>query len=191
MECEFLVCCLSSLQSNAPRQYPVVTVNEPLGDRYYSPHPFYQGRQTENFYQRVSTSFVPTLNPTAPLDKRKTASDDSPPAASRSKKGKQKQRSNTGGASSSPEHGKNPLEIAYGPVVGTSPTITEDDFEVDTADIMHKPQPAPEQARDPAAEISPIEEEEGEWEDSGGRGNPAPPSYGIGDEDEFRNVWGK
>jgi hypothetical protein len=83
------------------------------------------------------------------------------------------------------------LEIAYGPIVGTNPTITEDDFEVDTTDGMHKPQPTPEETRDPPDEGSPFEEEADQWRGSGERGShQTTPVYTIGDdEDESQNVW--
>lgn len=167
-------------------------MNEPLRDRYHSPHyGFFQNHQADSFDQHLPTGSVPKLNPTAPVDRRRSRASEDAHAAPQHTKGKQRQRSEAGGSSSSQEHGKDPLEIAYGPIVGTNPTITEDDFEVDTTDGIHKPQPTPDQVGEPPREEdSPVSEEAGQWDDPDERGGQTPPTYEIGeDEDEFPNVW--
>ena len=113
--------------------------------------------------------------------------------ATETKKGKQKQRSDAGEAGSSQGAGKDPLEIAYGPIVGTDPVITEDDFEVDTAGGMHHPQPAMDRSGESSpGHGTPVGEEAGQDERLSEHGSEPSPTFSIGgDEDEFRNVWGK
>jgi hypothetical protein len=91
-----------------------------------------------------------------------------------------------------------PLEIAYGPTVGTHTEITTDDFKVDTDSGQHKPhqentRPArqnhvPREDNEPTGEVSGDTEEEERG--SGTDPNPSP-KYGVDGEDEFRNVWGR
>ncbi|KAK1771356.1 organic solute transporter Ostalpha-domain-containing protein [Phialemonium atrogriseum] len=173
--------------------YPVVTANEPLRDRYHSPHPFYQASPTNSFYRQTESTPVPSLNPSAPLDRRKKLAPEGLQVAAERKKGKQKQRSDAGEAGSSQGAGKDPLEIAYGPIVGTDPVITEDDFEVDTAGGMHHPQPAMDRSGESSpGHGTPVGEEAGQDERSSEHGSEPSPTFSIGgDEDEFRNVWGK
>lgn len=84
-----------------------------------------------------------------------------------------------------------PLEIAYGPIVGTNPEITEDDFDVDLEHGTHKPQiDAVHEPRtvspEPKLGLPPRDEEEEDEEDG-----PSPTFSIGGDEEEFRNVWDK
>ena len=111
------------------------------------------------------------------------------------KKGKKKERA-TQSSGLTQSHGKDPLEIAYGPTIGTHTQITEGDFEVDTESGTHKPQLAaegggrlsPGQLSD--NDESPIREESGHWDrtnEDGGSGKDVQYSGA----DEFQNVWGK
>ncbi|KAL1867351.1 hypothetical protein VTK73DRAFT_4230 [Phialemonium thermophilum] len=175
--------------------YPVVTVNEPLRERYRSPYSGgYQHSYTERFHQRVQQSPQPSLNPEAPLDRRRKPAPEAPQVAEPDTKGKKKKKKGEGAQKSSPgghSKGKDPLEIAYGPVVGTDPVLTEDDFEVDTEAGMHQPQhePHPSGMETPRQEDS--HDQDSETWDGGSRDreNASPPYAIAGDEDEFKNVW--
>ncbi|KAL2175608.1 organic solute transporter Ostalpha-domain-containing protein [Thermothelomyces heterothallicus CBS 202.75] len=179
--------------------YPVITASEPASARYMSPHPsLYQNTPTGSFYQRASSNSVPTLNSDAPLERRKKPAPEDPQAGVGDKKGKKKALAGAQGPSSTHETGIDPLEIAYGQTVGTHTEIRRDGFKVDTDKGQHKPHQ--ESARPSRKGQHPHQNEhliEGtsrEWEeDDGDRGagrNQGLP-YGIGEEDEFRNVWGR
>ncbi|KAK4193772.1 organic solute transporter Ostalpha-domain-containing protein [Podospora australis] len=178
--------------------YPVITANQPASERY-SPHPsLYQNTPTGSFYERSSSSSVPSLNPRKPLERRKKEAPEGPQAGV-DDKGKQKARSKP----SSPEQstGVDPLEIAYGPTMGTHKEITEDDFNVDVESGLHQPHKHSEgpsrldsndddNANDD--EPSPGREEAGQWaRNEDGTHRVQSPQYGVGSEDEFQNVWGR
>lgn len=177
----------------------MITASEPASARYMSPHPsLYQNTPTGSFYQRSSTSSVPTLNPDAPLERRKKQAPEGPQAGVGDRKGKKKALADAQSPSSTHETGKDPLEIAYGPTIGTHTELTKDDFEVDTDAGLHKPhketvgqsrQSQPHQEDDgPTGEGSGGQEEDGNDHRTDHRTSP---QYGLGGEDEFRNVWGK
>ncbi|KAK3990032.1 organic solute transporter Ostalpha-domain-containing protein [Cladorrhinum sp. PSN332] len=179
--------------------YPVITATKPASERYMSPHPsIYQHTPTGSFYQRSSSNSSPSLNPDAPLERRKKLAPDGPQAGVDDKKGKKKARSdNKKGSSPTGDGGADPLEIAYGPVVGTHTEIAEDDFKVDTDTGLHKPHQHDSQPRrgSPLASNghhSPSHEEDTHWtrEDDDNDYNSAP-RYGTGSEEEFGNVWGR
>jgi hypothetical protein len=109
----------------------------------------------------------------------------------KSNKGKQKK-------AAPKSHGVDPLEIAYGPIVGTNPKLTEDDFKVDLEEGTHRPQ---EDAVHEPRTVSPEpklglpprdgEEEENERGDGAEEDRPSP-TFSVGsDDEEFRNVWDK
>ncbi|KAH6856529.1 organic solute transporter Ostalpha-domain-containing protein [Chaetomium sp. MPI-CAGE-AT-0009] len=180
--------------------YPVITASEPASVRYMSPHPsLYQNTPTGSFYQRTSSTSVPTLNPDAPLERRKKQAPEGPQAGVGDKKGKKKALANAQTPGSTHEAGMGPLEIAYGPTIGTHTEITKDDFKVDTDSGLHKPhqdsaRPARrshvpwEDTNESTGEVSRDVGEEGE--DSGTDRSPSP-KYVVDGEDDFRNVWGR
>ncbi|KAL2023386.1 hypothetical protein VTK56DRAFT_2743 [Thermocarpiscus australiensis] len=180
--------------------YPVITANEPASARYMSPHPsIYQHTPTGSAYERSFSNSATFLNPDDPLERRKKQAPDGPQAGVGDRKGKKQARVDSQGSSSGEGMGKDPLEIAYGPTVGTHTEITEDDFRVDIESGLHKPphnQPA-EQARQelpPVGDDSPIEDEPQHWQgemEGSGRHQNTSPQYNLGEEDEFRNVWGR
>ncbi|KAB5540388.1 organic solute transporter Ostalpha-domain-containing protein [Coniochaeta sp. 2T2.1] len=182
--------------------YPVITAHEPASVRNLSPHPSnYQHTPTGSFYNASRASSVPKLDPNTQLGRRRKEAPEGPerqPSASASSKSKSKAKSKKGKSTAKPaqqSHGVDPLEIAYGPIVGTNPDITADDFEVDLEDGAHRPQ---EDAVHEPRTVSPEpklglpprdgEEEEEEEEDGEEDGKKSPFSIG-GDEEEFRNVW--
>lgn len=135
------------------------------------------------------------MNSNAALDRRKKQAPEGPQAGIDDKKGKNKAK----GSSSTGVGGADPLEIAYGPTIGTHKEITEDDFNVDVESGLHKPQdhefvephPTPPPRED---DESPINEERGQWERSDGDGaddSHKSPQYATGSEEEFQNVWGR
>ncbi|KAK0715703.1 organic solute transporter Ostalpha-domain-containing protein [Lasiosphaeris hirsuta] len=183
--------------------YPVITANEPASERYLSPHPsIYQHTPTGSFYNQSSSSSAPSLNPDAPMDRRRKRAPEGPQAGVNDRKGKKKERA-TKASSSTQSHGKDPLEIAYGPMVGTSTKLTEDDFKVDTDSGPHKPQKtsqgggqlSPGQTNE--SDESPVREEAAQWERDGEPEEPEEretrsiPYSGIGSAEEFQNVWGR
>lgn len=111
------------------------------------------------------------------------------------RKGKKRARADAERSSSNHATGKDPLEIAYGPTVGTHPQITADDFEVDTESGLHKPQNDTEEERHspPPRDDENTGEESSEQRDRENieSGHSANPQYGLSGEDEFRNVWGR
>jgi len=130
------------------------------------------------------------------MDRRRKRAPEGPQAGVDDKKGKKKERAPK--TSSTQDHGVGPLEIAYGPMVGTHPKITEDDFKVDTGTgSSHKPQEnaegggqlSPGQLHD---DESPVREESGQWdrrdEDDSADKSVQIPGSGA---EEFQNVWGK
>ncbi|KAL2158961.1 hypothetical protein VTH06DRAFT_2991 [Thermothelomyces fergusii] len=179
--------------------YPVITASEPASARYMSPHPsLYQNTPTGSFYQRTPSNSVATLSPDAPLERRMKPAPEGPQVGLGDKKGKKKAVAEAQSPSSTHEAGMDPLAIAYGQTMGTHTKITRDDFRVDTDKGQHKPHQ--ESARSSSNGQHPhqngqlIEGTTREWEeDDGDRGashNQSLP-YGIGEEDEFRNVWGR
>ncbi|KAH8912895.1 DUF300-domain-containing protein [Coniochaeta sp. PMI_546] len=166
--------------------YPVITANEPASARNLSPHTSnYQHTPTGSFYYASQSGSLPSLDPSTPLGRRRKEAPEGPerrPSSTKTKKGKQKSSPAT------ESHGVDPLEIAYGPIVGTNPEITEDDFDVDLEHGTHKPQiDAVHEPRtvspEPKLGLPPRDEEE---EDG-----PSPTFSIGGDEEEFRNVWDK
>lgn len=182
-------------------QYPVITASEPASERYLSPHPSnYQHTPTGSFYQRSSTNSVPSLNPDAPLQRRRKKAPEGPQAGVGDKKGKKRAHADATSSSATQETGKDPLEIAYGPTIGTHPEITTDDFEVDTDSGQHKPHQK-EAAGQPRHSHPPVEhgntigegsqQWEAEREDTDGTERRTTPQYGVDGEDGFQNVWGR
>ncbi|KAK4134234.1 DUF300-domain-containing protein [Trichocladium antarcticum] len=181
--------------------YPVITTSEPASERYLSPHPSnYQHTPTGSFYQRSSTNSVPSLNPDAPLQRRRKKAPEGPQAGVGDKKGKKRAHADATSSSATQETGKDPLEIAYGPTIGTHPEITTDDFEVDTDSGQHKPHQK-EAAGQPRHSHPPVEhgntigegsqQWEAEREDTDGTERRTTPQYGVDGEDGFQNVWGR
>lgn len=131
---------------------------------------------------------MPSLDPSSALGRRRKEAPEGPErrtSSTKSKKGKQKS------SLAQESHGVDPLEIAYGPIVGTNPDITEDDFEVDLEHGTHKPQAdAVHEPRtvspEPKLGPPPRDDDEEEEED-----RPSPTFSIGGDEEEFRNVWDK
>lgn len=166
-----------------------------------SPHPsIYQHTPTGSFYQRSSSSSAGSVHQDAPLGRRKKQAPEGPQAGVGDKKGKKKALADArGGSSSTHDMGKDPLEIAYGPTVGTHPEITTDDFKVDAESGLHRPhaEPARQGRRNapPAEEDGPAEEaarEREEAREGSGTDHSTNPHYGgLDGEDEFRNVWGR
>ncbi|SPQ19974.1 6963b4b5-7389-48e2-ac6a-72e338cd0e49 [Thermothielavioides terrestris] len=120
--------------------YPVITASEPASVRYMSPHPsLYQHTPTGSFYQRTSSSSAPTLNPDAPPERRRKPAPEGPRAGLSDRKGKQRALADAQSPSTAHETGKDPLEIAYGPTIGTHPSITKDDFRISADSGGHNP----------------------------------------------------
>ncbi|KAK1759329.1 organic solute transporter Ostalpha-domain-containing protein [Echria macrotheca] len=169
--------------------YPVITANEPASSRY-SPHPsIYQNTPTGSFYNRSSSSSVPSLNPDAPLERRRKEAPEGSQVGVGDRKGKKKAKK----ASSTQDHGKDPLEIAYGPTIGTHTQITEDDFKVDTETGPHKPQRnAAGGGRLSPGQLShgesPVREESGQWDGHGGEEEGGKDVQYPAEDD---NVWGR
>jgi hypothetical protein len=146
-------------------------------------------------------SSVPSLNPNAPLERRKKEAPEGPQAGIGDKKGKKKaQADDATGSSSSHEAGKDPLEIAYGPTIGTHPEITKDDFKVDTDSGQHKPHQKeaagqPRHSHPPAEHGNPAGEGPQQWgperEETSDTEHNTKPQYGVDGEDDFQNVWGR
>ena len=156
-----------------------------------SPHPsLYQNTPTGSFYNRVSTSSVPTLNPDAPLERRRKEAPEGPQAGVGDKKGKKK-------AVAGPAHdtGKGTAGIAPNSSTGAHTDTTTDDSEVDADRGPKKP------SQEPASQRWQSQEDDGptgegssrqEGDSRGGRtGGNTSPQYGLGGEDEFQNVWGR
>jgi len=126
----------------------------------------------------------------------------------RSKDRKGKKNDSAHAANSGAQGGMDPLEIAYGPTMGTHTKITEGDFDIDAdhkADnkAMRENHSSPpgnqgnkggNQNDNSNDDASPVREETGQWERSSttdhADGTTESP-FSIGGEDEFRNVWGK
>jgi len=106
-----------------------------------SPHPsLYQHTLTGSVYNRSSSSSAHSVRSDDPLGRQKKKVQEGPQAGVTDKKGKKKAISQTSSPSPSYALGKNPLEIAYGPTLGTHPEITTDDFNVDAEQGLHRPQ---------------------------------------------------
>lgn len=154
-----------------------------------SPHPsIYQHTPTGSFYAHTPSGSVPSLNPSPPLGRRRKEAPEGPEVGSSDKKGKRKSKAAAPAQAAEPQ-GKDPLEIAYGPIVGTNPQVTEDDFGVDLEQGQHRPQT--EAVHEPrTTSPKPINHGPGQ-EDGEGESEPSPTFSIGGDEDEFRNVWDK
>lgn len=181
--------------------YPVITANEPWKDRYRSPHPsLFQNTPTGSFYNRSSSSrsSVPTLNPRDPLERRKKEAPEGPEALPNDKKGKKKADPNGQRATNStPDKGMDPLEIAYGPMMGTTSKLTEDDFRVDDVSPHHPHGTSP--GHDTSHDLeddgkgTPVTEVSNHWghaTDTEGEEERSP-HFTVGGEEEFQNVWGR
>lgn len=137
--------CVFRIGANIPAKYPVITANEPASARYRSPYPSpYQTTPSQHsprasLHHQSSSSSAPSLNPNAPLERRRKAAPEGPQSGVQDNKGKKKEKA-PNASSSTRSHGADPLEIAYGPTIGTHTEITQDDFEVDTETGPHKPQ---------------------------------------------------
>lgn len=103
------------------------------------------------------------------------------------RKGKKKA---TKASSSTESHGADPLEIAYGPTIGTHPHITDEDFEVDTETGPHRPQ----ENAVGGGRLSPGMEHDtnlaGEEETDEEHGS-ASKTVEYGSAEDFQNIWGK
>ena len=161
-----------------------------------SPHPsLYQNTPTGSFYNRVSTSSVPTLNPDAPLERRRKEAPEGPQAGVGDKKGKKKAVAKSRSPVPAHDTGKGTAEIAPDSSAGAHPDITTDDSKVDADSGPHKP------PQEPASQHWQSQEDDGptgegsshqEGNSRGGRtGGNTSPQYGLGGEDEFQNVWGR
>ncbi|KAL2126552.1 hypothetical protein VTI74DRAFT_701 [Chaetomium olivicolor] len=175
--------------------YPVITASQPASARYMSPHPsLYQNTPTGSFYQRSSSSSVSTLNPDAPLERRKKQAPEGPQAGADDKKGKKKALADAQSPSSAHETGKDPLEIAYGPTIGTHTEITKDDFKVDTEIGQHRPHKEPVGSSRPGQPSQADGMKPREWEteeEDSPTDRQTNPQYNLDGEDEFQNVWGR
>lgn len=177
----------------------MITANEPASSRYRSPYPSpyqttpYQNSPRSSVYQQSSSSSTPSLNPNAPLERRRKAAPEGPQTGVKDKKGKKKEKA-PNASSSTQSHGADPLEIAYGPTIGTHTEITEEDFEVDTETGPHKPQKNAEAGGRLSPGLlgpddSPFREESDHWgkgdeEEGGGKGVQYT-------EHDDHNVWGR
>jgi len=167
-----------------------------------SPHPsLYQNTPTGSIYDHSHSNSAPSLDPNAPLGRRRKEAPEGPQAGINNRKGKKK-ATEPSSSTQSQSHGANPLEIAYGPTVGTHTQITEDDFQVDTETGIHRPQIAAEGGgrlspgqRDGDGEESPLQNETGQWDrqrSEDGNGDDRGSSVQYGAAQEFsRNVWGR
>ncbi|KAK3323520.1 organic solute transporter Ostalpha-domain-containing protein [Cercophora scortea] len=184
--------------------YPVISANEPSREQRLSPHPsLYQHTPTGSFYQHTPTSSgsLDSTNPLARKMKRAPEGPEIGPTVTTVKKAKAKRKAKgkgkgpvmAEGPSSILDPGKDPLEIAYGPTIGTHPEITEDDFKIDSGNTSHKPPPKNDEDTVNDDHESPIREESGQWErhnhSEAGSGTSSP--YNLGGAEEFQNVWGK
>lgn len=179
-------------------QYPVITVTKSAIARHITPRPdLYQHTPTGSFYAHTSSSgSSPSINPATPLGRRRKEAPEGPQldasdaSDKRNKKGKTK---STASSSAHVSHGVDPLEIAYGPIVGTNPEITESDFEVDLEQGQHKPQDdAVSEPRTTSPTLNAqksLNRAEAEADSDDDDDKPSPTFSIGGDEDEFRNVW--
>jgi hypothetical protein len=105
------------------------------------------------------------------------------------KKAKSKKRTGSSAAGNAPataSGGKDPLEIAYGPIVGTNPQITEDDFEVNTEHGIHKPL---DHDQGYGRHIPPPPEDEGPWARSDDNSNTDGVNYRVAEGLQEDDVW--
>ncbi|KAM7206823.1 Organic solute transporter Ostalpha domain containing protein [Naviculisporaceae sp. PSN 640] len=177
--------------------YPVITVNEPSRPRHLSPHPsFYQHTPTGSLYQQSPAGSTAALNPDSALARRMKRAPEGPEMQVEDGKGKQKDLSSShgGGSKSGGVGGKDPLEIAYGPIVDTHTKITEDDFKVEDKDehpLDSHEGDGPGNSSQQDDEESPIREESGHWDRGSEAGRNTSPQYGYSGAEEFQNVWGR
>ncbi|KAM7217562.1 Organic solute transporter Ostalpha domain containing protein [Rhypophila decipiens] len=178
--------------------YPVITVNEPSRPRFSSPHPsFYHHTPTGSLYQQSPAGSTAALNPDSALARRMKRAPEGPEMQVEDRKGKMKEAPKSHGSDSRSGGvgGKDPLEIAYGPIVDRRTKITEDDFKVD--DEEDEDREASHQVDGAGTssphedEESPIREESGQWDRGSESGRDASAHYGLSGADEFQNVWGK
>lgn len=124
------------------------------------------------------------------MDRRRKRAPEGPQAGVDDRKGKKKA---TKASSSMQDHGADPLEIAYGPTIGTHKQITEDDFQVDTETGPHKPQLKAEGGGRLSPGLadnheSPVREESGQWDRRDEDDNAETSIQYTGAEE---NVWGR
>lgn len=141
---------------------------------------------------------MPTLNPRDPLERRKKEAPEGPEALPNDKKGKKKADPNGQRATNStPDKGMDPLEIAYGPMMGTTSKLTEDDFRVDDVSPHHPHGTSP--GHDTSHDLeddgkgTPVTEVSNHWGhamDTEGEEERSP-HFTVGGEEEFQNVWGR
>ena len=147
---------------------------------------------------------APTLNPSAPLDRRKKRAPEGPEVSQvveATGKGKQKRQPNpseedrwSDRSRVNPANG--PLEVAYGPIIGTTRGIGEDHADAGASSGVRRSPPGA--AGTISGDAPPHNESSiahadgsGQWERSGEEDNSeaTPPTYGIGgDEDEFLSL---
>lgn len=173
------------------RQYPVITATESAIARHMTPRPeLYQHTPTGSFYNNSSGATSPSIDPGTPLGRKKKEAPEGPQLDKTDSKGKKNSKS----SSSAPQsHGVDPLEIAYGPIIGTNPEITESDFEVDLEEGQTRPQD--EAIHAPRATSPTLNHVPGQSEaetDDDDEDNKPSPTFSIGDdEEEFQNPWDK
>ena len=161
-----------------------------------SPHPsLYQNTPTGSFYNRASTSSVPTLNPEAPLERRRKEAPEGPQAGVGDKKGKKKAVADSRSPGPAHDTGKGTAEIAPDSKTGAHMDITTNDSEGDADSGPHKSLQKPasqhrqgQEDDGPTGEGSRLQEGDSRGGITGGNKSP---QYGVGGEDEFQNVWGK
>lgn len=185
---------LSSSLANIISQYPVITVNEPSRPRYLSPHPsLYHHTPTGSLYQQSPAGSTAALNPDSALARRMKRAPEGPEMQVEDRKGKRKEISGShgGGSKSGGVGGRDPLDIAYGPIVDTHTKITEDDFKVEDEDEHREGSRQVDGGGNSSQQDgeSPIREESRHC-DRGSETESPNPQYGYGAE-EFQNVWGR
>ncbi len=134
---------------------------------------------------------MPRLNSNSLLGKRRKLAPDGPegetvkPLDKKGKKRAQSKSKSRGSTSAQDHRAKDPLEIAYAPMLTADPQIKEDDFEVDMEDTSHRPHEA-NMEEDPRREGGSGQQDtqdDSEVENS-------TPHYTLGGEDD-PNVWSK
>lgn len=155
--------------------YPVITAHEPLRDRYMS------SSDDNNRYQPAASPGSSSSRPDA--SSRRSSQYDAPTqVSSRPKKGSKK-------AQKQPAQQRSPTTVAVdGESQKKSPSPPPAQTQNDGgASSSSQPSPPPADKPSPAADVptSPWAEQEEDHEDSPN------PHFRVGDEEEFRNVWGK
>ena len=144
---------------------------------------------------------MPTLNPKDPLERRKKEAPEGPEALPNDRKGKKKAGVNgkAKASDSPPDKGMDPLEIAYGPMMGTTSKLTGDDFKVDDVSPHHPHGTSP--GHDASHDLeaggknTPATEVSNHWDhttDTEGEGEEdRSPHFAVDGEEDFQNVWGR